>query len=157
MSETRMQQRLTKLIADRRVMIPKSINARMNPTLLDCDEQTHTLTLSFPTEEWMSNPMGIIHGGILSTAADISMGTLCFYLAGESLCPTGSLNINFMRPGIIGSRLICRAHSDFFGKTVLHTTCTAWMEETPDKYVFTATGVFINVRHELIDYPSATE
>ena len=51
-------------------MIPRSINARMNPTVLECDEQTHTLLIAFPTAEWMSNPMGIIHGGILSTAAD---------------------------------------------------------------------------------------
>lgn len=151
MSENRMKQRLIKLTEDRRVMIPRSINARMDPAVLECDEQTHTLLIAFPTAEWMSNPMGIIHGGILSTAADISMGTLCFYLAAENLCPTGSLSINYLRPGVIGPRLICRAHSDFFGRTVLHTSCEAWMENAPDKLVFTATGVFVNVRREVVD------
>lgn len=150
MSENHMKKRLIKLTEDRRVTIPNSINARMDPQILECDEQTHTLLIAFPTGEWMSNPMGIIHGGILSTAADISMGTLCFYLADENLCPTGSLSINYLRPGVIGPRLICRAHSSFFGRTVIHTSCEAWMENEPDKLVCTATGVFVNVRKTVI-------
>jgi acyl-CoA thioesterase len=58
------------------------------------DEQRTTVAL--PYAEFLCNPQGFVHGGILSTVMDISMGHLCHrYL---STAVTIEMQMRFFRP-----------------------------------------------------------
>ena len=72
----------------------------------DDDEQTCTVRL--PYARHLGNPQGSVHGGIITTAMDISMGHLCHrYL---STAMTIEMQMRFFRPltgdGIATGRLI---------------------------------------------------
>lgn len=58
------------------------LNALLEPRYEGCDVAHRTFTLSFPCAEWMCNPVGNMHGGIIASAFDIAMGVLSIYQAG---------------------------------------------------------------------------
>ena len=55
---------------------PARINDMLEPEFVACSAEQQTLELRFPLNEWMLNPMGTMHGGIIATAVDLTMGSL---------------------------------------------------------------------------------
>lgn len=53
-------------------------------------------TVYVPTAEHMLNPQGTLHGGIIATAVDISMGHLCNHVGARAV--TVDVGIKFLRP-----------------------------------------------------------
>ena len=86
------------------------INGMMGTKLVDCDYEKMTLTYAFDVVDWMLNPTGSLHGGLLATAFDISFGSLSVVLSDLKRCPTISLNCNFTRPIMVGDTLIITAN-----------------------------------------------
>lgn len=83
---------------------------------MDCDERHH-------------NPMGSVHGGILSDLADAAMGYAVISTLGphESFT-TVELKINFLRP-VFREKLRCHARVDSRGKTIAYAVADVLNEE----------------------------
>ena len=52
---------------------------QMNPVFVTCDFVKGTIDMAYHAQEWELNPENIMHGGIISTALDTSMGLLAHY------------------------------------------------------------------------------
>ncbi len=99
---------------------------------------------SFPVTDLLRNPQGVLHGGIMASAMDISMGHLVAKVAGPGA--TIEMKVQFLRP-VAGGTVICegrftkRGRSlsfmeshlyDATGKLAAHATAT-WKMPSPDK------------------------
>lgn len=62
-----------------------SFNAMLAPQLVSADYENRSCTLCFTPEDWMSNPAGVVHGGILCSAVDLAMGFLSLYFARDTV------------------------------------------------------------------------
>ena len=67
---------------------------------LDIAYAGETCTVTFTPAEWMFNPQGTLHGGIISTALDISMGHLLHHVAGAGM--TLEMKTQYLRPVPVG-------------------------------------------------------
>lgn len=120
----------------------KSFNANMKPRYERCNFENKTLLLSFQVEPYMRNPAGVMHGGAMAGALDITMGSLTFYCSGEFLTPTINMNVSYERPAIVGKRMFVEAQLLSCGKTMAYATAKAWMEGQEDKIVGSAAGTY---------------
>ena len=57
------------------------INDQLSPRFTACSAEEKSLSISFNAKDWMLNPNGTLHGGVLSTAVDIGMSVLARYLS----------------------------------------------------------------------------
>jgi uncharacterized protein (TIGR00369 family) len=64
--------------------------------------------VAFEVEEFMLNPRGTLHGGVLATALDISMGHLINRMSGPGT--TLEMKIQYLAPMHAG-RLVCRGEA----------------------------------------------
>ena len=106
-----------------------------------CSAAPLTFTCSYPARSWGSNRIGRLHGGAVSAMVDQAMGLLCFGGVGR-VPPTVELQVSFLRPAALGGRLFICSTANSTGRSFWHLTCTAWMEDAPDKPVATASGVY---------------
>ena len=60
------------------------------------DDEARTCTVVLPYAEHLCNPQGSVHGGVLTTAMDISMGHLCHRFLSTAV--TIEMNLRFFRP-----------------------------------------------------------
>ena len=118
-------------------------NAMLSPRLVRADWEQKSCTLAFRAEEWMSNPVGIVHGGILCAAADLSMGTLSIYLAqGGGITPSVSISINYLRAVPLGEEFFVTVTADHIGRRVNHLSCTIATASAPEVPCVTAIGTY---------------
>ena len=45
---------------------PNTFSGQMCPQLVSCDEKAKTLIFSYETADWMRNPGGAVHGGVIA-------------------------------------------------------------------------------------------
>jgi uncharacterized protein (TIGR00369 family) len=60
------------------------------------DAEKEACRLTFPVTEMVMNPQGVLHGGAMASAMDISMGHLVKKVAGAGA--TIDIHVQFMRP-----------------------------------------------------------
>lgn len=65
------------------------------------DEAKEVCRLSFPVTDLLRNPQGALHGGIMASAMDISMGHLVAKVAGPGA--TIEMKVQFLRPVMGGT------------------------------------------------------
>lgn len=107
------------------------------------DEAGPSLTLSLVPAPWMSNPMGVMHGGIVSSALDSTMGALSFCQVGEgSRTPTVTMSVTFLRPVPLDKKIYLRAKCSSSGRTLNNLTAELWAEGAPDRLLATACGTY---------------
>ena len=68
------------------------------------DAEKDTCRIEFDISEMLMNPQGTLHGGIIATVMDISMGHLVNRIAGPGA--TIEMKIQFMRP-VGAGRAVC--------------------------------------------------
>lgn len=73
------------------------INELMGAKFGECSVEERTLTLCFHVEDWMLNPSGTMHGGLMTTTVDMTMGMLARYYKQANYTVTAQLSMNFMR------------------------------------------------------------
>ena len=113
----------------------------LDAELIRCDEENRTLELAFVTKPWMSNPMGMVHGGVVAILLDNGMGVACHSLY-KRPNPTITMNINYLRPVPLNATVMVRARVTSFGRTVSHTSAELYLADQPDRILATATGVY---------------
>ena len=57
-----------------------------------CSYEDKTITFAFRVQPWQVNRAGHLHGGMMCTAFDMTMGVLVRFLAGKNFTPTVSLD-----------------------------------------------------------------
>ncbi|WP_349369292.1 PaaI family thioesterase [Salinarimonas sp.] len=107
------------------------------------DAEKEACRITFPVTEMLRNPQGSLHGGVMATAMDISMGHLVKKVAGAGA--TIEMKIQYMRPVVAGTvtcegRFTRRGRSLSFmesrlmgedGKLAALATATWKMGDTP--------------------------
>lgn len=118
------------------------VNALCAPEFVSCCYDTKTLTLRYTVQEWMLNPANTMHGGIVSSVFDLTMGLLSCYCAGGVLTPTIQMQVTFLRPIPAGETLVVEATCDMSGKTLCAMNGRAWLQSAPEKMSATSSGTF---------------
>ena len=105
-----------------------------------CDAAKRTLALRFTVEDWMQNDKMTLHGGILATALDTTMGVLVRFCKGGERTSTVSLNTNFLRPLPVGAAFIVEAAVEKMGRRIQFVSAHVTADE---EVCATATATFI--------------
>ncbi|MET3574407.1 PaaI family thioesterase [Bhargavaea ullalensis] len=96
--------------------------------------------VTLPVQDLYVNSSGVIHGGIISSLADVAMSNLVpADEEGVQQMVTVDLGVSFLR-GATGGSLRAEAEIVKHGRTLVHAACTVYDEE--DRAVATAKGVF---------------
>lgn len=103
-----------------------SFNEMLAPQFESCSLEDRKLALRFKIEPWMLNPAGNVHGGIIATGCDVTMGMLLRYLRGYETGVTVALNMRYMR-GLSGDdSFIVQAKADKEGRTVYFISASVY-------------------------------
>lgn len=120
---------------------PHTFSGQMEPKLISCDERAKSLVFSYRTENWMRNPGGAVHGGVIAEAISMAINALAWYYAGQKQNPAVSIQLSYPRPAIIGKEIFVRATAIHAGKNMAYVGAIAWQDDHEDKPFATGTGV----------------
>ena len=118
------------------------VNNLLAPRFCACDAAEHTLTLEYTAQPWMLNSKGTLHGGILSSTFDMTMGLLTRYYRGVNDVSTVTLTVHFLHPAFGGDVFRVRAKSDRAGRRVSFLSAEA-ADAPTGKLLGTATATFM--------------
>ncbi len=90
--------------------------ARFFGLSISYDENPERCIVEFPYADFMNNPQGSLHGGVIAFALDVSMGHLCNRFLGASL--TLDMTTRFLRP--ITDTARCEAQFLKKGRSIVH-------------------------------------
>ena len=119
-----------------------TINSMMDFRLEKADLEQREVILSFPVKKWQLNPLGMMHGGLICTMMDISMGCLAYSLSKGYNTPTIELSVNFVRGIAEGETVFVKVKADHAGKRLVQLRGEAILKSN-DKVAATAVGTFI--------------
>ncbi len=91
----------------------------------------------------MTNPGGILHGGIVSTMMDDVMGATVFSTDQEFMFTSVNLNVDFLSSAKAGDKVTCEARIIRKGSNVMHVE--AWIKRA-DKLLAKAASNLIKTR-----------
>lgn len=118
------------------------LNDRLAPVLCGCSANEKWVDIAFTVQDWMLNPNGTLHGGMLSTAIDMGFSVVARYFAKKRVTVTVQLSVNFLRVIKNGERFTVHIQADHVGRRsiVAHASVTA---ESSPKTAATATAVLM--------------
>ena len=102
-----------------------TLNGRLKAELESCDDQRQEITLRFPLEQWQVNGLGTLHGGMISTMMDLTMSMAVYCFSRQSIPPTISMTVNYMRPVPMGEYVWIKANVTSLGKRNATAYCEA--------------------------------
>lgn len=120
---------------------PNTFSGRMQPKLVACDEAAKSLVFSFETDNWMRNPGGAVHGGVIAEAISMTVNALAWYYAGRRHNPAISIQLSYPRPAIVGEKIFVRATAIHAGKNMAYVGALAWQAGRENTPFATGTGV----------------
>lgn len=97
---------------------PVRVNDMLEPEFAACSAGQQTLELRFPLNEWMLNPMGTMHGGIIATTVDLTMGMLTRFYRHTGTVSTVTLGLSYMRPVRARGSVTVQACMEKLGRSV---------------------------------------
>lgn len=84
----------------------------------------HHIQIKLPVQDLFINSLGVIHGGIISSLADIAMANLgSTNEHGIQKAVTVDLNVSFLKPAT-GAFLMADAQIVKQGRNIIHAECT---------------------------------
>lgn len=81
------------------------------------------MSVQFEVREEMTNPMGVLHGGIAAAMMDDVVGMMVYSLGREYGYTSVNLNCDFLSSARLGEVLIAKAQVIRAGKNVIHCEC----------------------------------
>ena len=81
---------------------PERMNARLTLQLLDCSREEKWSELEFHAGEWCRNPYGGVHGGMIASIIDTSMGFTSAAYSNKYVSTT-DLSVSYLKP-MMGER-----------------------------------------------------
>ena len=118
------------------------INDRFGATFKACNAEEKWVDVEFTVDDWMLNPNGTLHGGLISTTVDLVFSVVARYYAKKRVTVTVQLSVNFLRTIKNGEKFIVHVQADHTGRRsiVAHGVVTA---ESSPKPAATATAVLM--------------
>ena len=113
----------------------------MKPSFLSCSAENRSLTLDFAAEDWMLNSKQTLHGGMLASMLDNTMGLAARFVCKTNRLSTVSLAVNYLRPVLSGERVTVAAQVDQAGRRMIFLSGCVYAEN--GKKAATATGTFM--------------
>lgn len=138
--ETEYKQRVMAFLT-RRLKEEGTINAMMDMQLIAYDCKKRSVLLRFPIKAWQLNPAKNLHGGIICTALDISMGCAAYVYSKASFTPTIQMSVNFVKGIPCEKCLIIEAICDHSGSRMAQIRAIAHMEDS-EEVVASANGSY---------------
>ena len=102
----------------------------IQPHFVSCDFEEGELVFSFPVLKWQMNPQQMVHGGIISTCFDTTLGVVCHYYAQPYPLVTVQLSTSFLKPVPKGETMVFRAKITSFGRSLVTVEGEAYLEST---------------------------
>jgi len=97
---------------------------------------------SYEITPWMSNPGGLLHGGVICAIYDQWMCMLAMFNAGGKTTPTQELKVSYCHAVPLGARMFMRARVMSQTRTTIMTYGEAWIEGQEDRIVSYASGTY---------------
>ena len=119
-----------------------TFNDMLHPEFVRCDFDGQRVVLRVRIQKWMTNPGGILHGGIIASLLDFTMGLLCRYFSGGTMTPTVSMEVSYLRAVPMDGAICIGAQVTKRGRTFLNTLGSLWAEGAEERLLATATGVY---------------
>ena len=130
-------------------LAPGGVGCMLRLEALRYEEETGSYVLRAPTESWMRNAHGTLHGGLCITIADQAMGTVVYgYRPGEGIAPTITLHSDFHRPLIPGEDVLIRVRMESVTRTLLRAKAELYRASAPDKLCVSVGATFFYVAPE---------
>lgn len=126
---------------ENRMTKANTVNAMLHMEVVRCDVSVPSVELLHRVDDWEVNVADSLHGGIISTLLDSTMGLLSKAYTGAPFTPTISLTVNFLSAVSAGETLHIRAEMTHAGGRVLQLTSVCWTDD-PQKPAATAMGTF---------------
>lgn len=122
---------------------PGSIGDQLGLEVLDYDEERKEVLMRSPSETWMRNAHGTLHGGMCATIADQAMGSVaCCFKRGEGIIPAIELHLNYHRPLIPGEGVLIRVRMVAATKTLIHMASELYRESDPEKLCTSSSATY---------------
>lgn len=99
----------------------------LNPTLIAADKGNFTVSLL--VREELTNPGGIMHGGAIAGLIDEVIGMSTFSLGKPGFYVAMNLNIDFLRPGVLGETIRATTSIIKDGRNVAHFECHVYNQD----------------------------
>jgi len=126
--------------AQRRKQLP-GMSGMLALDIVSVDEEVPEIVTVFTPAPWTENTNGTVHGGVITSVIDSSMGMLCRSVSYPRRGPTVNLNVNFLRPVQLGKPLYTRARLLRRGQNLLWFQSVSW-SDSPDRICASAEGTF---------------
>lgn len=109
--------------------------------------ETGKAVLSLKKEEWLTQHLGYLHGGVITTLADSAGGAAAVTMVPEdNQVVTSELTMHFLRPAI-ADEIIATAEVLKGGKQLIIVEVSVIEKET-EKLIAKATGTWVSVKIE---------
>lgn len=101
-----------------------------------------SIKVTLPIKDLFLNSVGVVHGGIISSLADVAMSnTIQSDRSGQQIVVTVDLKVTFLK-GAKGKSLVADAEVIKAGKTLTHIDCLIY--DDTGTLVAKANGIFAN-------------
>lgn len=118
-----------------------TLNGKLRAELHGCNEEKQIVTLRFPLQDWQINGLGTLHGGIISTMMDLTMSMAIYCFSRQSIPPTVTMTVNYLRPVPMDGGLLVQARVTSIGKRNATAYCEAVIPNS-GKIACTAVGTY---------------
>lgn len=99
----------------------------LNGTVVSVDE--NSVEFQFEVRKEMTNPVGMLHGGVISGMIDDCMGVTFFILGLEYFYPTINLNVEFFSSAKEGETVTVQTKVVKQGRTIINLKAEVMNEE----------------------------
>lgn len=100
----------------------------LNGTVVSVDNKS--VEFQFLVRKEMTNPIGMLHGGVISGMIDDCIGVNFFILGLEYFYPTINLNVEFFNPVLEGETILVKTQVMKQGKTIVNIKADVIIENT---------------------------
>jgi len=142
MDQNKLEQELDAFCHYVRTELAGTINAAIAPHFVCCDKEKGTYTIAYETADWMRNPNGVAHGGIIAAMLDNAMGVVNHIHAPHKATATISMEVSYVLPVPLGKPVRVDVRVSRIGRTVAHSSARLYLEEDPKTDLATAAGAF---------------
>ena len=148
LSQTQMEEWYHQAVAPNSSRLREGAIAKLEPKFVSCDFQTGEAVMEYEALEWELNPQSMVHGGIIITGFDTSLGMLCHYYAYPNVLTTVSLSSTFVRPIRMGDTMVFHSKIKSFGRSLVTLEGKVYLKSTGE-LAATATATFRILHHKV--------
>lgn len=109
-------------------LLRHGVVSKIKPEFVNCNYKEQTVELVYDVLEWQLNPQNVIHGGMIATAFDTTLGLLCHYYTKPHVVTTVSLNTTYHKPVFLGDTFLIKAKLEFQGRSLCSIAGEAWIK-----------------------------